>query len=197
MLSYDRFVGEPLIPPHGGYKDLKAYQMSVVVHDATVDFCRIYLDPRSRTNDQMVQAARSGKQNIVEGSVASGTSKKIELKLVGIARASLEELLVDYHDFIRQNGHALWEKDHEKAVFIRRLCYRPDMSYTTYRTYIEEKGAENAANTIVCVVNQTNFLLDKLLRRLEQSFVEEGGFTERLYRVRSNRRNQGDRGESE
>ena len=177
-------MDEPLIPPHGGYQGLRAFQMSVVVHDATVVFCKKYLDPKSRTNDQMVQAARSGKQNIVEGSMASGTSKKIELKLVGIARASLEELLTDYTDFLRQNNLPLWPKDHEKAVFIRKLCYRENMSYMTYKTYIEEKGPENAANTMVCMVNQTNFLLDKLLRQLETAFVEEGGFTERLYRVR-------------
>jgi restriction system protein len=185
-------MDEPLIPPHGGYQGLRAFQMAVVVHDATVAFCRLYLDPKSRTNDQMVQAARSGKQNIAEGSVASGTSKKIELKLVGIARASLEELLVDYRDFLRQNGHAQWDKGHEKAVFIRRLCYRPDMSYRTYKTYIEEKGPENAANTMVCVVHQTNYLLDQLLRSLERAFVEDGGFTERLYRHRKRHREQSD-----
>jgi four helix bundle suffix protein len=157
--------------------------MEVVVHDATVVFCRKYLDQNSRTNDQMVQPARSGKQNIVEGSVASGTSKKIEVKLIGIA--SLEELLTDYHDFIRQNGHAVWPRDHKNAFFIKRLCYRENMSYLTYRFYIEDKGPENAANTMVCVVNQTNFVLDKLLRRLGQGFKEEGGFTERLYRARA------------
>ena len=120
-------MDEPLIPPHGGYKDLRAYKMAEVVHDATVAFCRLYVNPKSRTVDQMVQAARSGKQNIAEGSMASGTSKKIELKLVGIARASLEELLVDYHDFLRQNDHAVWPKDHEKAALsescaIERIC---------------------------------------------------------------------------
>lgn len=181
-------MDEPLIPPHGGYQGLRAFQMSVVVHDATVAFCKKYLDPRSRTNDQMVQAARSGKQNIVEGSMASGTSKKMELKLVGVARASLEELLTDYTDFLRQNGHAQWPRDQAKALFIRKLCYRKDMSYMTYRTYIEDKGPENAANTMVCVVNQTNYLLDRLLRQLEKDFVEEGGFTERLYRTRSHAR---------
>jgi len=135
-------MDEPLIPPHGGYQGLRAFQMSVVAHDATVAFCKRYLDPRSRTNDQMVQAARSGKQNIAEGSMASGTSKKMELKLVGVARASLEELLTDYTDFLRQNGHTQWPQDHEKALFIRRLCYRTDMSYKTYKTYIEDKPGQ-------------------------------------------------------
>ena len=133
----------------------------------------------------MVQAARSGKQNIAEGSVASGTSSKIELKLVGIARASQEELLLDYKDFLRQNGHEEWPKDHEKAVFVRRLCYRPNRSYMTYRPYIEEKGPANAANTLLCLGHQTCYLLDKLLAQLEASFLGEGGFTERLHRVRT------------
>lgn len=179
---------EDLIPPHGGYQNLAAYQMAEVVYDATVVFTKLYLDPRSRTVDQMVQAARSGRQNIAEGSVASGTSKKIELKLVGNARASQEELLIDYQDFLRQNALAQWDKNHEKALFIRNR-YKKGRSYSTYRTYIEEKGPENAANAMICLVNQTTFLLDRLLKQLEQAFVEEGGFTERLYRVRTQNRN--------
>lgn len=179
---------EPLIPPHGGYKNLKAFQMSLIVHDATAVFCDKYISKKSRTHDQMVQAARSGKQNIVEGSVASGTSKKIELKLVGIARASLEELLTDYTDFLRQNGMAQWDKNHPKSAYIRKLCYKSDLSYQTYRRYIEELGPENAANTMICLINQTNYLLDKLLKQLGNSFLEEGGITERLYRVRKNTR---------
>lgn len=106
----------------------------------------------------MVQAARNGKQNIAEGSMASGTSKKIELKLIGIARASLEELLVDYRDYLRQHGHELWDRDCPKAVFIRKLCYKENLSYRTYKTCVEEKGAANAANTLVCVIHQTNYL---------------------------------------
>ncbi len=135
---------EELIPPHGGYNDLAAYQMAVIVHDATVVFTGLYLDKRSRTVDQMVQAARSGKQNIAEGSMASGTSKKIELKLIGIARASLEELLVDYTDFLRQSGFERWTKTDPKAVFIRNR-YKVDRSYRSYKTYIEDKGSDNAA----------------------------------------------------
>jgi restriction system protein len=183
-------MDEPLIPPHGGYQGLRAFQMAVIVHDGTVAFCREYLDRRSRTVDQMVQAARSDKQNIAEGSVASGTSKKIELKLIGIARASQEELLIDYQDYLRQNGFDQWPKDHEKSIFIRKLCYKENRSYMTYKTYIEEKGPENAANTMICLVHQTCYLLDQLLRQLEEAFIEEGGFTERLYRVRSARRSQ-------
>jgi restriction system protein len=104
-----------LIPAHGGYGSLSSYQMAEIVHDATVVFCGRFIDRRTRTHDQMVQAARSGKQNIAEGSMASGTSRKIELKLVGIARASLEELLLDYQDFLRQRGLPLWVKEHPRS----------------------------------------------------------------------------------
>ncbi len=119
---------------HGGYGDLKAYQNAEIIHDATVVFCDRFIDRRSRTHDQMVQAARSGKQNIAEGSMASGTSSKTELKLIGVARASLEELLVDYQDFLRQRGLALWRKDNVRAVEVRRMAYAEPRSYSTYRT---------------------------------------------------------------
>ncbi len=177
-----------LIPPHGGYQDLQSYQMSEIAYDATVVFCDRFISPRSRTHDQMVQAARSGKQNIAEGSMASGTSKKTELKLIGVARASLEELLLDFKDFLRQKGLPLWGKDHPKAKEVRGLCYRKDRSYETYRTYIENQSPEVAANTMICLIHQTNYLLDQQLRALEKEFVEEGGFTERLYRLRSQAR---------
>ncbi len=174
-----------LIPPHGGYKDLKSYQMAEIVYDATMVFCNRFIDRRSRTHDQMVQAARSGKQNIAEGSMASGTSKKTELKLVGVARASLEELLVDYQDYLRQRGFQTWGKDDPKAVAVRALARTANRSYSTYRPYFETEGSEVSANAAICVIHQTNYLLDQQLRALEQAFLEEGGFTERLYRVRS------------
>ncbi len=109
----------PLIPPHGGYRSLKSYQMAEIIYDATVAFCERFIDKRSRTVDQMTQAARSGKQNIAEGSMASATSKKTELKLIGVARASLEELLLDFEDFLRQKGSPLWAKDHPQAIAVR------------------------------------------------------------------------------
>jgi four helix bundle suffix protein len=136
----------------------------------------------------MIQAARSGRQNIAEGSQASGTSKKFELKLVGVARASLEELLLDYEDFLRQRGMVLWAKDYSMARLIRRLAYEENRTYMTYRTYIEDSPAEVAANTIICLIHQTNYLLDQQLRQLEAAFLKEGGFTERLYRERKKRR---------
>jgi four helix bundle suffix protein len=180
-----------LIPPHGGYRDLQSYQMSEIVYDATVAFCNRFINIRSRTHDQMVQAARSGKQNIAEGSMASGTSKKTELKLVGVARASLEELLLDFQDYLRQHNLPLWAKDHQKAREVRGLCYRKNRSYTTYKAYIEKGAPEIAANTMVCLIHQANYLLDQQLRVLEKEFLKEGGFTERLYRTRSQMRNQG------
>lgn len=178
-----------LIPPHGGYRDLQSYKMSEIVYDATIVFCDRFISKRSRTHDQMVQAARSGKQNIAEGSMASGTSKKTELKLVGVARASLEELLLDYQDYLRQKGLPLWTKEHEQAQKIRALAYEKNRSYGTYKTYVEASPPEVAANTMICLIHQTNYLLDQQLRALEKDFLKEGGFTERLYRVRSAERN--------
>lgn len=183
----------PILDPHGGYRDLESYRLAEIIYDGTTVFCRLYVSARSRTVDQMVQAARSGKQNIAEGSMASGTSKKMELKLIGVARASLEELKLDYEDYLRQNGLAQWEKEHPKAVFIRKLAYRKDKSYTTYMTYVEEKTPETAANTMLCLIHQACFLLDKLKKSLEKSFLEEGGFTEKLHQARtaSRRRSSG------
>ncbi len=173
-----------IIPPHGGYQKLKSYQMAEIVYDATVKFCARFIDKRSRTVDQMVQAARSGKQNIAEGSMASGTSKKTELKLVSVARASLEELLLDYQDFLRQHGLELWGKEDSMAKEVRNIAYLVDRSYKSYKRYIDDSSAEIAANTMVCIIHQTNYLLDQQLRQLEQAFLKEGGFTEKLYNAR-------------
>ena len=178
------------IDPHGGFRNLKSYQMTEIVYDATVVFCNRYISRRSRTHDQMVQAARSGRQNIAEGSVASGTSKKIELKLVGIARASLEELLLDYQDFLRQRNLPLWGKNDPKALRIRQLSGSENRSYMTYKTYIEDSPAEVAANALICLIHQSNYLLDQQLRQLEKQFLEQGGFTEKLYHARQSARKQ-------
>lgn len=176
-----------VIGPHGGYRNLKSYQNAEIIYDATAAFCKRFVDRRSRTHDQMVQAARSGKQNIAEGSMASGTSRKTELKLVSVARASLEELLLDYQDFLRQSGLPLWEKDHPRAVEVRKLVYKTNKSYMTYRSYMES-SAEAAANALICLIHQANYLLDQQLRRLDQQFREEGGFTEKLHRARTHAR---------
>jgi restriction system protein len=184
----DRDEPARVIPPHGGYRDLRSYQMAEIVYDATVAFCDRFIDRRSRTHDQMVQAARSGKQNIAEGSMASGTSKKTELKLIGVARASLEELLLDFEDYLRQNGFQVWGKDEPKAKEVRALARVENRSYATYRPYFEDQAPETSANAAICLIHQTNYLLDQQLRALEQEFLREGGFTERLYRARSQAR---------
>ncbi|MFQ5850118.1 MAG: four helix bundle suffix domain-containing protein [Candidatus Binatia bacterium] len=120
--------------------------------------------------------------------MASGTSKKTELKLVGVARASLEELLLDYQDFLRQRGLAVWEKNHPAAQAVRKLAYASNRSYGTYRPYVEQAAPEVAASALICLINQTNYLLDQQLRQLEQQFLKEGGFTEKLCRARNQAR---------
>lgn len=184
--AYRTYMTYGLIPPHGGYQKLKSYQNAEIVCDFTMEFCKLYIEWKSRTKDQMEQAARSGKQNIVEGSMASGTSKKTELKLVGVARASFEELLEDYKDFLRQRGFRIWSKDDPRAAKIRALAYGSDRSYTTYKTYLNDP--ETAANTAICLIHQTNYLLDRQLRALEQEFLQKGGFTENLYNARKTQR---------
>jgi four helix bundle suffix protein len=175
---------EKFIPPHGGYEDLLSFQKARIVYDGTVRFCERFLQKRDRTYDQMVQAARSGKQNILEGSLASGTSKETEIKLTNVARASLEELLEDYRDFLRVRGAPLWKKDSKEALFVRKLGSKKDSSYETYRTYIESRPPEVVANILICLIHQTNYLLDQLLRQLEKAFVQEGGLRERMTRAR-------------
>ncbi len=179
---------EPLLPAHGGYRSLKAYQNAEIIYDATVVFCTRFFKPSNRLVDQMVQAARSGKQNIAEGSSMSGTSRASELKLVGVARGRLEELLLDYEDFLRQHGLPQWGKEHEKAAYIRKLVYRTNKSYETYKTYIEDKSGETAANTMICLISQTCFLLDRLKAELGERLLEEGGINERIYSERRKRR---------
>ena len=177
-----------VIDPHGGFRNLKSYQMSEIVYDGTTAFCDRWIVHRSRTHDQRVQATRSGKQNIAEGSMASGTSKKFELKRVGVARARLEELLLDYQDFLRQRKLSLWQKNHPQAQQIRKLAYASNRSYTTYKSYIEGAPPEVAANALICLTHQANFLLDRQLRQLEKQFIDHGGFTEKLYRARKTAR---------
>jgi four helix bundle suffix protein len=172
------------IPAHGGYQDLLSFKKARMVYDGTVRFCERFLNKRDRTVDQMVQAARSGKQNILEGSQASGTSKETEIKLVNVARASLEELLEDYRDFLRTRGHPLWEKNSKEALFVRKLGARNDASYESYRTYIDTRPPEIVANILICLIHQTNYLLDRQLRALEKAFLTEGGLRERMTRAR-------------
>lgn len=180
----DRSDDDRLIPRHGGYRRLRSFQVAEQIYDATVMFCDRFIDKRSRTHDQMVQAARSGRQNIAEGSVASATSKKTELKLTNVARASLEELLLDYEDFLRQRRLPLWPKDSPEARAVRSNYHDP----SDPRRLLENATAELAANTLICLANQAIYLLHRQIQRLERDFLREGGFTERLYHARTRER---------
>jgi len=215
---------EKLIPLHGGYRKLKSFQVAQLVYDVTVRFCDRYIEKRSRTHDQMVQAARSGVQNIAEGSQASGTSKKTELKLTNVARASLEELRLDYEDYLRQRGLAEWPPEHPALLSFKakrcatledvRAWAEAERKGLT-RTSTDKQGrgkapkpsvpvsvkvrerpsvpgsAQLVANAALSLLNLACHLLDRQLAAQEKAFVEEGGFTERLYRVRSERRARG------
>jgi len=181
-------MSKGFIPPHGGYKNLLSYQKAEIIFDATVHFCNRFIDRRSRTHDQMVQAARSGKQNIIEGSMASGTSKESELKLINVARASLEELLADYRDFLRLRGFQEWTKDHPYTNRLRELNRIRGATYATFRKGIEHADPAISANVIIGLIRVASHLLHKQLRQLEQAFLQEGGMRERMTRARLNER---------
>ena len=175
---------EKLIPPHGGYRKLKSFQVAQLIYDVTVRFCDRYIEKRSRTHDQMVQAARSGKQNILEGSEASGTSKEAEIKLTGVAKASQKELLEDYRDFMRNRGIEEWPPDHRYAMRLRQLNRTPGANYQTFKKGIEHPDPAICANVIVGLIKGTTYLLDRQLRRLERDFLNAGGLRERMTRAR-------------
>lgn len=189
---------DDLILPHGGYRKLRSFVVALAAYDGTVIFCNRFVEKRSRTHDQMVQAARSGVQNIAEGSLASGTSKKTELKLTGVARASLGELIRDYEDYLRQNRLAVWDKESPKVLAMRarlagrlkRPSDRSDRSevfdepLTSALRVLEETTPEVAANILLCLTHQASYLLKRQMERLESDFTQNGGFTERLYTYR-------------
>lgn len=206
---------EKLISLHGGYRKLKSFQVAQLVYDVTVRFCDRYISPRSRTHDQMVQAARSGVQNIAEGSQASGTSKKMELKLTNVARASLEELRLDYEDFLRQRGLEMWPPEHP---VLKRFKAKRCATLEDVRLWVEEErrkatltdtdrqgptdktpaapvpvragrcksvsSAQLVANAALSLLNLACYFLDRQVEAQAAAFEKEGGFTERLYRVR-------------
>src|SRR3989344_1662702 len=169
---------------NGGYKNLPFFKQSEIIYDFTVEFVKRYIDYKSRTKDQMEQAARSGKQNIAEGYLQKSLEGRI--KLLGVARGSLEELLNDYQDFLRQRGLKTWSMESPEAGAVRKLVYNNYNSYKNYKDYIQ--NSENAANAMVCLINQTNRLLDQKLRWLEEKFVNEGGFRENLFKKRMEKR---------
>src|SRR5262245_10178590 len=172
------------IPPHGSYRQLLSYQKAEVIFDLTFRFCQRFLSKGDRTTDQMIQAARSGKQNIAEGSKAAGTSKETEIKVTNVARASLEELLVDYQDFLRVRDLKLWSKDSKEARFVRKLGAAPHVTFEVYRDFVKTRPPEVVANIAICLLHQANFLLDKQIRRLEADFVKDGGIRERMTKAR-------------
>ena len=178
-----------ILLPGGGYKSLKSYRKSLIVFDGTACFVRRFLKPGDRTVDQMVQAARSGKQNIVEGSMAASVSKETEIKLTGVARASLEELLEDYQDFLRTRDLRQWEKDSVPALAVRRMAYSQDESYKTYRHYLENRSAETCAKIMICLINQCTCLLRLQLEKLAEEFPKTGGIRERMTKSRMEHRN--------
>ena len=177
-------AGAGFIPPHGGYENLLSFQKARIVYDGTVRFCERFLRKSDRTYDQMVQAARSGKQNILEGSEASGTSKETEIKLTGVARASLGELLEDYRDFLRLRRAEEWPREHPYTKRLRQLNRQPDAGYETFKKGIENPDPLIAANVMIGLIKLTCYLLDQQLRRLEQDFLNEGGLRERMTRAR-------------
>ncbi len=176
------------LPTPKNYRELLSYQKSEVVYDLTFRFCALHLKRGDRTVDQMVQAARSGKQNIAEGCKAAGTSTEMEIKLTNVARASLEELLVDYEDFLRVRDLRQWEKDSPEALYVRKLGKQKPFTYETIRELCETRTAEIVANIALCLIHQTNYLLDQLIRRLEKDFVEKGGLRERMTKARLDHR---------
>ena len=185
----DNKITEGFIPTHGGYRNLITYQKSEIIYDGTVYFTKRFFQRFDRTIDQMVQAARSGKQNIAEASMASATSKETEIKLTNVARASLEELLIDYQDFLRTNKLPLWDKEHRLTVRFRELNRTPGATYQTFVKAIENREPEICANSMICLIKIVTWLLNQQLKALEKAFINEGGLRERMTRARINQRN--------
>ncbi len=183
-------MSEEIIIPHGNYQELESYQNCVVIYDATQIFCHRFLKSGDRTSDQMIQAARSGKQNIVEGCMASGVSTETEIRLVGVARASLEELLEDYRDYLRTHRQALWDKDDHRTLHLRMLAKDQHKTYKTYESYLSGNDTELVCNLLISLIHQTNYLLDRQLKALQKQFLKHGGIRERMYHARQKNREQ-------
>lgn len=194
MRAFSEAMKGGFISKHGGYQKLLAYQRAEIVNDATVKFCADLLNKRDRTVDQMVQAARSGKQNIAEGSQASGTSKEMEIKLTNVARASLEELLIDYRDSLRTRGLKEWPNDHRFVQRLRELNRTPEANYETFRRAVENENPEIRANAIIGLIKVTNYLLDGQIARLEKDFVTQRGLRENMFKARLSYRDQQEKG---
>ena len=192
--SHKSHQQRPIIPPRGDYQTLLSYQKAEVVYDITFRFTQKFLSRSDRTVDQMIQSARSGKQNILEGSKAATTSKETEIKLTNVGRASLEELLADYRDYLRVRDHQLWDKDAREARYVRDLGRRSPQTFELSREFVETRPADVIANIAICLIHQTNYLLDQQLKTLEKEFIEHGGLRERMTKARLNYRNQKPKG---
>ncbi|WP_199221492.1 four helix bundle suffix domain-containing protein, partial [Desulfonatronum sp. SC1] len=179
----------PLLPPRGDYRTLLSFQKAEVVYDITFRFCKKHLQRGDRTVDQMIQAARSGKKNLLEGSKCGLTSKEMEIKLTNVARGSLEELLDDYLDYLRARDHPIWDKDSREATFVRDLGRANPQTFDLFREFVETRPPEIVANIAVCLIHQTNYLIDRQLLRLEKDFIEQGGLRERMTHARLQYRN--------
>ena len=176
------------IPRQGGYRKLKAFQLATCIYDITYYFANKYFEKKDRTIDQMVQAARSGKQNIAEGSAASTTSCETEIKLTNVAKASLQELLLDYEDYIRVNELEQWPACDERTVRTRLVCRNhSDSNY--YMNAVKLRSAETVANIAIVLIHQTDYLLERLIERQKQKFLENGGIREQMTRARLDERN--------
>lgn len=205
--------------PSGGYRKTASFQTSTIIYDATYWFCEKFLDSRSRTTDQMIQAARSGRQNIAEGSRCAATSSQTELRLVNVARASLEELLLDYEDYLRHRHMDQWEAESPEAMEVRDVPHNwkidpTDPSNPTdltelsdrqrwflYTRWLDHDNPAVRANATICLIHQANYLLDRQIAALEEAFIEDGGYseqlaTERLRKSRENLSNSGDKADT-
>ena len=179
-----------IIPSCGNYKTLFSYQKSEVIYQITYRFCEKHLKKGDRTVDQMIQAARSGKQNIIEGSKAATASKETEIRLISVARASLEELLEDYRDYLTVRNLVVWDKQSREASYVRELGKTSPLSFEVFREFTETRSAEVVANIAICLIYQATYLLDQQLRSLEQNFLKEGGLRERMAQARLQARDQ-------
>lgn len=182
------------IPAHGGYRNLRSYQKAEIVFDGTIYFCSKFFKKYDRTIDQMVQAARSGKQNIAEASMASATSKETEIKLTNVARASLEELLLDYQDFLRTKKLKIWPIDSPEVKRFRELNRTPDANYATFQKGIENPDPEVCANIMIGLIKVTTFLLNQQLKALEKEFIKKGGLRERMTKARQDEKKRQEKG---
>lgn len=190
-MSGKQFNKDGFIPKHGGYQSLLSYKKAEIIYDGTVYFCNRFFTKYDRTKSQMIQAARSGKQNIAEGSMFSGTSKETEIKLTNVARASLEELLNDYRDFLRTRKFREWDKNHRYVKRLRELNRDPNANYETFRMGIEHKDPEISANILIGLVQVAKYLLTKQIAKLEEDFLKEGGIRERMAKSRYDQRSKG------